>query len=72
MEPRTSVARTLTVESRSELTEFRADVRGWIGARADSQQLDDIVLACGEAVDNALEHGTPPATVELGWDTTPC
>lgn len=68
MEPRSSVARTLTVESRSELTGFRADVRGWMGERADSRQLDDIVLACGEAVDNALEHGTPPATVEMAWE----
>ena len=26
------------------------------------------MLACGEAVDNALEHGTPPVSVEMSWD----
>ena len=26
------------------------------------------MLACGEAVDNALEHGSPPVTVEMDWE----
>ena len=29
--------------------------------------LDDLVLACGEAVDNSVEHGTPPVTVDVSW-----
>jgi anti-sigma regulatory factor (Ser/Thr protein kinase) len=68
MKLRSSGPLTLTVAARSELTRFRADVRGWIGHRAGARDVDDIVLACGEAVDNALEHGTPPATVTMGWE----
>ncbi len=57
MEHRSTVSLTLTVDSRSDLTELRAEMRSWIGQRAGDREVDDIVLACGEAVDNALEHG---------------
>ena len=59
---------TLTVDARAELTRLRAEIRGWLGHLSGAGEVDDIVLAVGEAVDNALEHGNPPATVALGWD----
>jgi anti-sigma regulatory factor (Ser/Thr protein kinase) len=68
MEPRSPVPLRLTVRARSGLGEFRAEVRSWMGHSAGGPEIDDIVLACGEAVDNALEHGTPPASVEMGWE----
>jgi anti-sigma regulatory factor (Ser/Thr protein kinase) len=32
---------------------------------ADDRRADDVLLAAGEAVDNALEHGRPPVHVEV-------
>ena len=64
MEDRRSDSLALTVSSRSDLAERRADIRNWVNRHAEGQTADDVVLACGEAIDNALEHGTPPITVK--------
>jgi anti-sigma regulatory factor (Ser/Thr protein kinase) len=37
-------------------------------ARVSDSDADDVRLACGEAVSNALEHGKPPVTVDLSWN----
>jgi anti-sigma regulatory factor (Ser/Thr protein kinase) len=67
MDQRTSVSLALTVSSRADLSHCRAEMRAWILQRVGDRASDDVVLACGEAIDNGLEHGKPPVTVELEW-----
>lgn len=43
-------------------------MRRWLGRRLSGDRADEVLLACGEAVDNALEHGAVPIVVELHWD----
>jgi anti-sigma regulatory factor (Ser/Thr protein kinase) len=68
MDHRPTDSLTLTLESRSDLATRRAEIRDWMRRRAQERDANDVVLACGEAVDNALEHGTPPVTVEMSWE----
>jgi anti-sigma regulatory factor (Ser/Thr protein kinase) len=68
MERRTAVSLTLTVDSRADLSARRAEMSGWMRQYVNDRDSDDVLLACGEAVDNGLEHGRPPVTVEIGWD----
>jgi anti-sigma regulatory factor (Ser/Thr protein kinase) len=68
MEQRTSVSLALTVSSPADLSQRRAEMRAWIRQRVGARESDDVVLACGEAIDNGLEHGEPPVTVNLAWD----
>lgn len=67
MEDRLPDTLTVTVSSRSELAARRADIRSWVNRRAGDCKADDMILACGEAIDNALEHGTPPVGVEIAF-----
>ena len=67
MDQQTSVSLALTVSSRTDLSQRRAEMRAWIRQRVGDRESDDVVLACGEAIDNGLEHGKPPVTVELEW-----
>lgn len=69
MEDRRSDSLAVTVSSRSELAERRAGIRNWVNRHAEGQTADDVVLACGEAIDNALEHGTPPISVNINVGT---
>ena len=67
MDQRTSVSLALTVSSRADLSQCRAEMRAWMRQRVGDRDSDDVVLACGEAIDNGLEHGKPPVTVEFDW-----
>jgi anti-sigma regulatory factor (Ser/Thr protein kinase) len=67
MEQPTFVSLSLTVSSRADLSQRRAEMRAWIRQRVGDRESDDVVLACGEAIDNGLEHGKPPVTVKLNW-----
>jgi anti-sigma regulatory factor (Ser/Thr protein kinase) len=67
MDQRSSDSLTVSVESESHLRTRRAEIRAWLRRRTTDRHADDVLLACGEAVDNALEHGRPPVTVELSW-----
>jgi anti-sigma regulatory factor (Ser/Thr protein kinase) len=67
MDHRSTDSLTVSVESESHLTTRRAEIRAWVRQRTTDRHADDVLLACGEAVDNALEHGRPPVTVELSW-----
>lgn len=67
MEHRPPVTLTLTVGARADLANGRADIRRWLQQLTDATTTDDVLLACGEAIDNGLEHGAPPVTVRLGW-----
>jgi anti-sigma regulatory factor (Ser/Thr protein kinase) len=57
----------LRVVASSDLPLCRARMRAWLLAALPEEQTGDVLLACGEAVDNALEHGRPPIDVELCW-----
>ena len=58
---------TVSVASGSELAPMRAALRDWLRPRADAAAVDEILLATGEAMANALEHGRPPVTMTLSW-----
>ena len=58
---------TVSVASRRELASMRAALRDWLRPRAGATETDEILLATGEAMANALEHGRPPVTMTLSW-----
>jgi anti-sigma regulatory factor (Ser/Thr protein kinase) len=68
MEQRARDSLMLTVDSRSSLSAQRAVIAEWVRQRADARVADDVLLACGEAIDNAIEHGAPPIEVEMACD----
>jgi anti-sigma regulatory factor (Ser/Thr protein kinase) len=53
----------LTVGSRADLSQRRAEMRAGVSQHVGDREVDDVLLACGEAIDNGLEHGRPPVTV---------
>jgi anti-sigma regulatory factor (Ser/Thr protein kinase) len=55
----------LTVHSTMEWAACRTQLHGWIADRASDGDADDVLLACGEAVDNAFEHGRSPVAIDL-------
>jgi len=58
---------TITMTAASELGPARARVRSWLRGSIPDQQTDEILLASGEALANALEHGLIPITLTLEW-----
>jgi anti-sigma regulatory factor (Ser/Thr protein kinase) len=68
MDHQSSDSLALTVRSPMEWATRRASLRHWIADRAGNGDADDVLLACGEAVDNAFEHGRSPVTIELTID----
>jgi anti-sigma regulatory factor (Ser/Thr protein kinase) len=71
MEPRSGPGGdelSLTVGSSGELSPMRSRLRRWLGSRIARARADEVVLATGEAVANALEHGEPPVTMMLCWE----
>lgn len=54
----------LTIENASQLRRARAEMRDWL-EKQQRPWIDDVLLACGEAIDNALEHGDSPIRVSL-------
>ena len=65
MSHRSSTSLPLTVHSTGEWAKRRATLRQWIADRSSEADADDVLLACGEAVDNAFEHGRSPVSIEL-------
>jgi len=57
----------LQITGGAQIARSRARMRSWLGRSLDAAYVDDVLLACGEAVDNALEHGVPPVVVQLAW-----
>lgn len=55
----------LTIAGSSQLRGARAEMRDWLELEQPGRWIDDVLLACGEAMDNALEHGDPPIRVCL-------
>jgi anti-sigma regulatory factor (Ser/Thr protein kinase) len=65
MEHRSSRVLRLFVHSTGAWAMRRAELRQWIAHRSSDGDADDVLLACGEAVDNAFEHGTGPVSIEV-------
>jgi anti-sigma regulatory factor (Ser/Thr protein kinase) len=61
---RPSGSLALTVHSTAEWATRRAHLRQWLADRGGEDGANDVLLACGEAVDNAFEHGRSPVTVD--------
>jgi serine/threonine-protein kinase RsbW len=60
-------ALSLTVRAGENLAAARRRMRNWLASDLPSSDRDDVLLACGEALANAFEHGRPPITVEMHW-----
>jgi anti-sigma regulatory factor (Ser/Thr protein kinase) len=65
MDHRSPDVLALTVRSTVEWAAHRGTVRRWVADRARDEDANDVLLACGEAVDNAFEHGRAPVMIEL-------
>jgi len=58
---------TLAVHSAAELATVRSAMRRWLSPPLDAGAADEVLLASGEALANAIEHGEAPITVSLEW-----
>ena len=58
---------TIAVESVGELVSVRRAMRQWLSHALDDNETDEVLLAGGEALANAIEHGEPPVIVSLEW-----
>ena len=47
---------------------MRARLRAWLRPVMSDGGIDEVLLATGEAIANALEHGVPPVTMTLCWE----
>ena len=65
MSHRSSTSLPLIMHSTGEWAKRRATLRQWIADRSSDADANDVLLACGEAVDNAFEHGRRPVSIEL-------
>jgi anti-sigma regulatory factor (Ser/Thr protein kinase) len=55
----------LAVDGPSELAAFRHSLRRWAALQmSGGHEVDGVVIAVGEAVTNALQHGAPPVRVQ--------
>jgi anti-sigma regulatory factor (Ser/Thr protein kinase) len=62
--PPAAVQLDLTMTSPAELAEVRRRLRRWAQLHtSDDRDADDVLIAAGEAVTNALRHGVPPVRV---------
>lgn len=58
---------SIAIPGGDELAAARRQIRRWLDTELSSDDADEVLLACGEALANALEHGRPPITVEMHW-----
>jgi anti-sigma regulatory factor (Ser/Thr protein kinase) len=58
---------SVSITAAHELADARARLRDWLRASIPVGQADEILLASGEALSNALEHGRTPITLRLEW-----
>jgi anti-sigma regulatory factor (Ser/Thr protein kinase) len=58
---------SISITAAHELVTARATLRDWLRAIIPVGQADEILLASGEALANALEHGRTPITLRLEW-----
>jgi anti-sigma regulatory factor (Ser/Thr protein kinase) len=62
--PPAAVQLDLTVTGPGELVVFRRLLHRWADLHEMGEQAGDVVIAVGEAVTNALQHGRPPVRVQ--------
>ncbi len=60
----------LTLETPPQLSVARAVIRTWLADDVDEDAIADVLLATGEALANAVEHGRPPIAVGMQWSAT--
>jgi anti-sigma regulatory factor (Ser/Thr protein kinase) len=60
---------SITVTAADQLSAVRASVREWLRSTPAEQHADEILLASGEALANALEHGRSPVDLSLRWSS---
>jgi anti-sigma regulatory factor (Ser/Thr protein kinase) len=65
MSHRSTTSLPLIVHSTGEWAKRRATLRQGIADRSTEGEANDVLLACGEAVDNAFEHGRSPVSIEV-------
>ena len=58
---------SLTVAAAADLSVARSEIRAWLGHVLPDRHADEVLLAGGEALANALEHGQAPVTVAMEW-----
>ena len=58
----------MTIRAAAELVSVRSAIRGWLAEALDEADTDDVLLASGEALANALEHGAGPVALTMAWD----
>lgn len=58
---------SISIKAAHELAAARATLRDWLRASIPVGQADEILLASGEALANALEHGRTPISLNLEW-----
>lgn len=58
---------SLSITAARELAHARAALRGWLPTSIPVAQNDEVLLAIGEALANALEHGQTPITLRAEW-----
>lgn len=56
-----------TVRVGAELASVRSGIRTWLARSLSNDLMDEVLLASGEALANALEHGQPPVAITLEW-----
>jgi anti-sigma regulatory factor (Ser/Thr protein kinase) len=57
----------ITLNSAMQLPTTRTKIRLWLAEAVDRDDIDDILLASGEALANAFEHGEPPVHIRMRW-----
>ena len=58
---------TISVRAAAELASIRRQMRSWLSPSLSPADMDEVLLAAGEALANAIEHGAPPITLSLEW-----
>lgn len=66
-EASTQTALSLAVHAAGELAAVRSTMRRWLRQELAANDTDEVLLASGEALANAIEHGQPPITISLEW-----
>lgn len=57
----------LTVRAAAELGSVRSAIRTWLNRSLPTEHTDEVLLASGEALANALEHGQLPVMIAMEW-----
>ena len=65
--PSASGPLSISITAARGLARARTTLRRWLRASIPNENADEILLASGEALANALEHGQIPITLRAEW-----